>query len=75
LAPPVFSFLKSYDFSGKELFPFCSHGTGGIANVATDLAKLAPNAKISEYFETEGVAEKAPDWQAKLKAWLDRVAT
>jgi flavodoxin len=74
LAPPVYSFIKSYDFSGKELLPFCSHGTGGIANVASDLAKLVPDAKIGEYFETEGVAGKAPDWQAKLSAWLDRVA-
>jgi flavodoxin len=73
LAPPVSSFLKAYDFSGKELIPFCSHGTGGIQNVAADIAKLAPEAEVKPYFETEGVRDKAPDWKARLNAWLESV--
>ena len=32
MAPPVRSFLASYDFSGKTVIPFVTHGSGGKAD-------------------------------------------
>lgn len=45
---PIASFLEEYDFSGKTIVPFCSHGGGGFGQSITDISKLAPNSKIGE---------------------------
>ncbi len=43
---PIASFLEEYDFSGKKIMPFCSHGGGRFGQTLTAIAKLAPNASI-----------------------------
>ncbi len=45
---PIASFLEEYDFSGKTIIPFCSHGGGRFGQSLTAIAKLAPNAVIGE---------------------------
>ena len=45
---PIASFLEEYDFTGKTIMPFCSHGGGRFGQTLTAIAKLAPNANISE---------------------------
>ena len=39
---PIASFLEEYDFSGKTILPFCSHGGGRFGQSLTAIAKLAP---------------------------------
>ena len=45
---PIATFLESYDFSGKTIIPFCSHGGGRFGQSLTAIAKLAPRAKLAE---------------------------
>ena len=45
---PLFTFLEEYDFSGKTILPFCSHGGGRFGQSLTAIAKLAPNAAMGE---------------------------
>ena len=45
---PIASFLEEYDFSGKQIIPFCSHGGGRFGQSLTAIAKLAPDADIGE---------------------------
>ena len=45
---PIASFLEEYDFSGKTILPFCSHGGGRFGQSLTAIAKLAPNATMGE---------------------------
>ena len=45
---PIASFLEEYDFSGKTIVPFCSHGGGLFGQSLTAIAKLAPNSVIGE---------------------------
>lgn len=45
---PIASFLEEYDFSGKTILPFCSHGGGGLGQSQTAIAKLVPNAVLAE---------------------------
>lgn len=47
---PVFSFLEQYNFKGKTLVPFCTHGTSGISDTMSDLEKLNLGASIAPYF-------------------------
>ena len=45
---PVASFLEEYDFSGKTILPFCSHGGGRFGQSLTAIAKLVPDAAMGE---------------------------
>ncbi|MBQ9534417.1 MAG: NAD(P)H-dependent oxidoreductase [Clostridia bacterium] len=45
---PIASFLEMYDFSGKTIVPFCSHGGGRFGQSLTAIAKLAPDAVMGE---------------------------
>lgn len=45
---PIASFLDEYDFSGKTIIPFCSHGGGRFGQSLTAIAKLVPDAKMGE---------------------------
>ena len=45
---PVATFLEEYDFSGKTIIPFCSHGGGEFGQRITDISKLVPNSRIGE---------------------------
>ena len=41
---PIATFLEHYDFSGKTILPFCSHGGGRFGQSLTAIAKLAPDS-------------------------------
>lgn len=45
---PIASFLDEYDFSGKTIIPFCSHGGGRFGQSLTAIAKLAPDSEMGE---------------------------
>ena len=38
----VLSLVEEYDFSGKTVVPFCTHGTGGLASTIRDLTAALP---------------------------------
>ena len=68
---PVASFLEQYDFSGKTIVPFVSHGGGRLGQSVTDIAKLCPSARILEAFSVRysGGASLSND----MDAWLNRI--
>ena len=45
---PIASFLEEYDFAGKTIIPFCSHGGGRFGQSLTAITKLASDAVIGE---------------------------
>lgn len=45
---PVATLLEEYDFSGKKIIPFCSHGGGRLGQSISAIAKLAPDSEIGE---------------------------
>jgi sulfatase modifying factor 1 len=66
---PVASFLEEYDFSGKTILPFCSHGGGRFGQSLTAIAKLAPDATMGEALSVHysGGSELAGD----VTKWLN----
>lgn len=44
----ILSFLEENDLSGKQVYLFCSHGTGGLASSVRDISAAMPDAKISD---------------------------
>jgi flavodoxin len=67
----VFTFLESYDFSGKTIIPYCTHEGSGMGSSERDIKKLCPNAKVLSGLAikggTVGRADKdLADWLKKL---------
>lgn len=46
IAPPVATFLTSYDLSGKTVIPFITHGGGGMARCEADIKKLCGKSNV-----------------------------
>lgn len=44
----MFTFLEEYDFSGKTIIPFATHGGYGVGSSVEDIKKLCPDAKVVE---------------------------
>ena len=45
---PLYTFLEEYDFSGKTIIPFNSHGGSGFSNTIEEIKELQPDANISD---------------------------
>jgi len=43
---PVWTFLESFDFSGKTILPFCTHEGSGMGRSGADIRKLCRDAKL-----------------------------
>lgn len=67
---PIATLLESYDFSGKRILPFCSHGGGRFGQSLTAIAKLAPNAAIGDGLSVHysGGSSLAKD----ISKWLEK---
>ena len=48
LPMPIFTFLEEYDFSGKRVIPFVTHGGSSFGRSLGDIRKLAPKANLEE---------------------------
>lgn len=48
LPMPVYTFLEEYDFGGKTIIPFVTHGGSGFSNTRKTIADLQPNAAVSD---------------------------
>lgn len=44
----VYTFLESYDFTGKKIHPFCTHEGSGLSNTESDIKKSAKGAVIEK---------------------------
>ena len=66
---PIASFLEEYDFTGKTIIPFCSHGGGRFGQSLTAIAKLAPNATMGEGLSIHYSGGSA--LSADVEAWLE----
>ena len=67
---PVASFLEEYDFSGKTIIPFCSHGGGRFGQSLTAITKLVPDAVLGEglavsYSGGSGLSDDVAAWLAE----------
>jgi flavodoxin len=74
----IYTFLETYDFSGKTIVPFCTSGSSGIGTSDTNLRALAPGISwmsgrrfsgsetkngISQWIESLNINSKKIDYQ------------
>lgn len=67
---PIASFLEEYDFAGKTIIPFCSHGGGRFGQSLTAIAKLTPDAAMGKalsihYSGGSSMPEDVSSWLAE----------
>ncbi len=69
----VLSFLEENDLSGKQIYLFCSHGTGGLANSVEDIKGVVPDGKFSDNIfdcyeeDASGSQQAIQDWVKALQ--------
>lgn len=65
----IYSFLESYDWTGKTLIPFCTSGGSGFGRSLDNLPDSAPGAAILEGLHVPGssVGSAGND----ISAWID----
>ncbi len=69
LPMPLYTFLEEYDFSGKTIIPFTTHGGSGFSRTIQTIQKLQPDAAIIE----DGLSisrNSVPDAQADVMEWI-----
>ena len=64
----VYTFLESYDFSGKTIIPYCTHEGSGMGSSELDIKKLCPNAKVLSGLAIKGSNVKSA--AGTIKSWL-----
>ena len=65
---PMFTFLSEYDFSGKTLLPFSSHGSTRFGDSISDFSKQVPGAYVGQAFEY--YYSGGSELEAEIAAWL-----
>ncbi len=65
----LLTFLEENDLTGKQVYLFCSHGTGGLSNSVDIISEALPNATISDNI-FDCYEEEAPSSQANIKSWV-----
>ncbi len=62
----IYTFIESYDFSGKTILPFCTSHSSGIGSSADNLHPLAPNANWIDGKRFSGDAN-----ESEIREWLE----
>jgi hypothetical protein len=84
LPPPMKSFLKQYDLTGKTIIPFNTNGGYGVGSSFETVKELCSKSKVFEGFSTKGGVErdgiyfdiegdKQKQAQGEIKKWLMRI--
>ena len=68
---PVATFLEQYDFAGKTIVPFVSHGGGGQGRSVSDIAKLCPGANMLEALSVSSAG--GGSLPNNIDAWLRKI--
>lgn len=70
----IFTFLESYDFSGKTIVPFCTSHSSGIGSSDTDLHALAAQAvwKQGRRFSGNETKENLMNWIESMELNLNQ---
>jgi flavodoxin len=58
LPPPMKSFLRQHDLSGKAVIPFNTHGGYGKGSSFETVREMCPNSEVLEGFSIEGGRER-----------------
>lgn len=70
LPMPLYTFLEEYDFSGKMIIPFTTHGGSGFSQTISTIEELQPNAEVVQ----DGLSisrNSVPQAQSDVADWVN----
>lgn len=69
--PPmaIFTFLEEYDFTGKTIIPFSTHGSSGLGTSERDFASTCPDATLLRGIAING--DNVGSSQKDIEEWLN----
>lgn len=65
---PVYTFFEEYDFSGKTVIPFCTHGGSSFSDAIDTIRELEKNAVVTDGYAV--ARERAADSEEDVLKWL-----
>ena len=69
---PLLTFFEENDLSGKQVYLFCSHGTGGLAQSVDIITEALPDSTISENV-FDCYEQDASSSQQDIESWLSEL--
>ena len=68
---PLYSFFDEYDFSGKTIIPFCTHGGSGFSDAIKTIRSLEKNTTVLNGYAIE--RDKVPESEEGVNKWLKKI--
>lgn len=65
----VYTFLDSFDFTGKKIYPFCTHEGSGLSGTEQDIRKSAKGAVVKKGLAIHGSCVDSS--RAVLEKWIE----
>lgn len=69
----VFSFIDEHDLDGKEIYLFCSHGTGGLAGSVQDITAALPEGAVVSDNVFHVYQDDTASAEEDLQSWLNEL--
>jgi len=64
----VYTFLDSFDFTGKTILPLCTNEGSGMGSSEREIRKTCPGADVKAGLPVTG--SRAADAESGLRRWL-----
>lgn len=68
---PLYSFFDEYDFSGKTIIPFCTHGGSRFSDAVKTIRSMEQNATVLDGYAI--AREDVPESKDDVLKWLGRI--
>lgn len=70
IAPPVSTFLSSYNFKGKTILPFMTHEGTRLGRTVNDVKELCPDAAVFSGLAIRGGSVREASTANDIQKWL-----
>lgn len=68
---PLCSFFDEYDFKGKTILPFCTHGGSRFSDAISSIRQLEKGASVLDGYAI--ARDNVPNSKDGILKWLDRI--
>ena len=68
---PIYTFLEEYNFSGKTIAPFITHGGSGLSDTPNKIKSKASGATVTEGLAVSG--SSASNSKSSVQNWLSKI--
>lgn len=68
---PLYSFFDEYDFGGKTIIPFCTHGGSRFSDAISTIRKLEKDATVLDGYAIS--RNKVADSRERITNWLESI--